>query len=340
MQLHKWGLLLGAGFAQRNWYTDTSTARDIPRVQVFHPRTASWSWWDQRYQVQVYDGKVATLESPALVPQPSGNSEWVIHEPFGVHSWREGYVVSAWYPWLGNNLSSRDRLRASEKVGEGNLIAEVPHGADKVAATEYRDGLKSMKGGAVIVCETGAGEDGQGNFNVRPLEWSVGNNYAVVDSATAATAVDLVILFLGGNLQTEVKGGGSYAAVSGQGEIRADYIENDAESEGDTVARQVLAQWAEANFGDPAMAPTREVVTDPPARDAAAATMAASISQSLDNLARHGVDTRALCERFRLPMQLNGRVQVQVSAPASTPAQPNDPNAQPSDGPAQENATP
>jgi hypothetical protein len=214
----------------------------------------------------------------------------------------------------------------------------VPHNADRKAATDFRDGWRNMGSGAAVPCEEF--EDGR-KFNARPFEWQYANTYQVVDSTLANTAADLVILLLGGNLQTEVKGGGSYAAVMGQSEVRADYIEDDAANETDTIARQVLRRWAVVNFGDPDASPLREVVTDPPARDAAAAAMAGQLAQSLDNLGRHGVDTRALCERFRLPMVLDGRAQVQVPGALDGDAteQPADARAQVDDAPAPDVST-
>lgn len=329
-QANRWGLLLGVNFAQPRWYRSPSSGREINRVEVFDPASCQWSEIDWLYRIQTRDAGLVTAPSPAVSSPLDLSPDWIIHEPFGKNSYREGYVISAWYPWLGNNLTSRDRLRSSEKVGEGNLIAEVPHGADKVAATEFRDGLRNMKGGAVIVAEVAnpQREDGPtGNFNVRPLEWNAGNGYQVVDSATAATAVDLVILFLGGNLQTEVKGGGSYAAIDGQMRVTAGYIDKDAKGETHTLYHQVARPWAERNFGDPDLAPYRDVVCDPPEKDKAAAEMGKLVSESLDNLARHGVDTRAYCERFRLPMGAQGKTQVAVPANDMAPndAQPNQP---------------
>jgi hypothetical protein len=146
-----------------------------------------------------------------------------------------------------------------------------------------------------------------------------------VADATASTAADLVILALGQDWSTTNKGGGSYAAVQGGLEVSAGYINRDAKAESDTLYHQVQRRWAEANFGDPDLAPIREVVTNPPERDKAAAQMLVSVSQALDSLARHGADVRACMERFRIPLAAVGSVQVQApAAPPSAPEQPVD----------------
>ena len=317
-QLERWGLMLGVGLAQRNWYESPSSGREIPRVQVYDPAWASWSWTNERYVIQTRDKGQVEVESPAIVSHDL-DGEWIIHEPFGSNSWREGYAISAWYAWLGNNLASRDRLRASEKVGEGNLIAELPHGADKVAATAFRDGLKAMKGGAVIPCEEM--EDGR-KFNVRPLEWSSGNGYQVVAETVVATNADLVILLLGQDWSTQNKGGGSYAAVQGGLEVSAGYVKDDAAGEGEMLHRQVMRPWAEANFGDPDLAPIREVVTDPPVKDKAEAEIIKLVADSVQSLRQNApeVDIEAILERLRIPrVPAGSRVTVPVAVAAVPP---------------------
>lgn len=337
-QQGRWGLLLGCSFAQPHWYVSRSTGREIPRVEVYDPSSCRWDDHRGVYVVMPRDSGEVLVNSPAVCAPDELTPGWIVHEPFGKQSFKDGYVHSAWYPWLGNNLASRDRLRTSEKVGEDTLLAEIPFGADKQAASDFVTGLRSMKSGAVVPLEIREGEGGELiKFNVRPLEWTA-NGYQVVDQTVAATAVDLIILFLGGNLQTEVKSGGSHGAADSQGEVRADYIDDDAKGETNTLHMQVVRQWAEANFGDPDDAPIREVVSDPPAKDAAAATMVSQVSQSLDNLARHGVDTAALCERFRLPMVTQGKAQVSVPAQVEgepAPAADTDPAPTP-DAPAAE----
>ena len=343
-QLGKWGLLLGPGFAQKNWYESPSSGRRIPRVQVFDPASVYWNEVEQRYQILTRDAGIIDVDSPSMVPTDLVG-EWVIDERFGTHSHREGYALSAWYSWLGNNLSARVRLRASEKVGEGNLLADIPHNADKVAATDFRDGLKNMKGGAVIPCEEL--QDGR-KFGVRPLEWSAANGYQVVGETVAATNADLVILFLGQDWSTQNKGGGSYAAVQGGLEVSAGYIKDDAGTETDMLHRQVFRAWSEENFGDPDLAPLREIVTDPPVKDKAEAEILKLVAESYRLLrADPNIDPKVLIElfdRFHYSVKLVGKTITSGidpgPSPNDVPVQPGDAGAQPIAPPAQENATP
>jgi hypothetical protein len=337
-QANRWGLLLGVNFSQPHWYRNPSSGREINRIEVYDPSAARWDDFRWVYVIETRNSGYIEVPSPALSSPEELSEDFIVHEPFGKRSFLEGYAFSAWYPWLGNNLTSRDRLRSSEKVGDGNLIAEIPHGADKVAASDFANGLKNMKGGSVIPCETGVPAKGGvgpgGSFGVKPLEWNAGNGYQVVDSATAATAVDLVILFLGGNLQTEVKGGGSYAAIDGQMRVTAGYIDKDAKAETHTLYHQAVRRWAERNYGDPDLAPLRDVVANPPETDKASAQILNLVSQSIANIRRDApeVDIRALLDRYRIPLLAEGKVQVSV------PAQPSDNAAQPGDSNGQQDA--
>lgn len=339
-QANRWGLLLGLNFSQPHWYRDRYAGREINRIEVYDPSAARWDDLRWTYVIRTRDSGLIDVPSPSVSSPDDLSTNFIVHEPFGKRSHLEGYVVSAWYPWLGNNLTSRDRLRSSEKVGDGNLIAEIPHGASVKAADDFARGLKNMKGGAVIPAEVGVPSKGPGqpaNFGVKPLEWNAGNGYQVVDSATAATAVDLIILFLGGNLQTEVKGGGSYAAIDGQMRVTAGYIDKDAKAETHTLYHQAVRRWAERNYGDPDLAPYRDVVANPPETDKASAQILSLVSASIANIRRDApeVDVRALLDRYRIPLLAEGKVQVTVPAqPSDNAAQSDTSNVKPDAAPA------
>jgi len=332
------GLLLGLGLGQPAWFLDPASGRQIPQLR---PYSACWArWQDQRkvFQIQTLDAGIVEVAPPSLItgPLPLGG-EWIIHEPFGPRSFREAYALSAWYAWLGHNWGLRDRYRSSEKVGQGTVIAYGPAGAGNTkAGTDFVTDVKNIGSSGAIWCERGfEREDGKSEgFDVKPFEWNAANGYQVVDSAVAAAAADLTILFLGHSTQAEAKGGASHALAYVGADNFAMISADDAESETHTVGAQLMGRWAEANFGDPTLAPIREVVTDPPARDAALAQAANQMAQAAESLDRFGVDVPKLFEELGLPMKPPGKgPQVQVPT-----AQPNETNAQPKAAPAQENA--
>lgn len=345
-QINVWGLLLGMGLGVEDWSGAVSpvTLRWVPRLIDFEPYGVWFDFIAGDYVIQTYNG-TERVASPALFgANRDAGAPWLVHEPFGKYSYRRGYARSAWYAWLGSNWGQRDRYRMSEKVGIGAALAYVPHG-DTKGAEEFRDDVANLKSGGVVVCEQ-LEPDGPGGglkYDVKPFEWNAGNTSAVADAATSAAHADLTILFLGHATQAESSGGASHDLANVGADIRSDITDRDAEAESATLEDQLVARWAAANYGDPELAPKREVVTDPPARDKARAEAAQLMAQALDGLDKHGVDTVRLCEEMRWPMKPPGKgplVQVpgapeQGNAP---PAQPNDTPAQPEADPAQENA--
>jgi uncharacterized protein DUF935 len=329
-QNHGWGLDLGISFSQKHWYVSESSGRLIPRLQLFHPQWAFFDWRAGVYIVQTADDIRARVEvpSPSLLKQREvGLGLWVVHEPFGQHSWRLGLIHAAWEAWLGHQWAQRDQSKASEKLGNGTLKAFYPASRGKEEAQRFVDGLRGMNAEGVIPCAEY--EDGS-KFNAEPLEFS-GAGYEMIHRTKDSKAVDLAVLYLGHNLTTEAKGG-SYAAANIGDLIRGDIKAADAKSEGETIRGQVLADWAEANFGDPELAPTPIYETDPPAVNEAAARTLQQLAQAVMGLGRAApqVDIDELLSRFRIPlkpaseaMRLVGDEEVpSEDAPASDTAQP------------------
>ena len=324
-QMAKWGLFLGLSLGQRVPMVSVSTGRLMPVVRPYWTGFAIWDQLDRRYAIQVdgLDGKgsIAYADSPTLTGRgvDPAVSPWIVSEPFGANSWREALVHAAWRPWLGHEWAMRDQSRASEKHGIGVLkyfydaIAEGDEAGAKALA-RFSAGLRNMGSEGRIPCQRGrsfaGGPPESAGYDVQPLEFS-GTGFQAIADAMNACAIALAILWLGHNLTTEIKGG-SFAAAGVADYIRDDKKNADAAGEWTWVEPQLAEPWALWNFGDPAVAPVARYVTDSPAVNQAAAQTYAQLANALDTLARHGVDTRALAERFRLPVTITGRTQGQV----------------------------
>jgi hypothetical protein len=317
-QFHEWGLMLGVCPAQRAWFRCGSTGREIPRLQVFHPQWMTWNWAKRVYQIQTLDDGIIEVESPTLVGGDDALPDWVIHEPFGVHSWRRGLIHAAWYAWLGHEWAARDQARASEKLGIGILKAKYPFGtADSDDTKAFVRGLRSVNSEGVVPC--GETSDGR-KYDAEPLEFT-GTGYDMILRTKDSKAVDLAVLFLGHNLTTEAKGG-SYAAANVGDLIRGDIKGFDAYAEAATYRRQLLAPWAERNFGDPELAPIPVYETDPPALNLTAAQTLQALGGAMISFAKFPeVERRALFERFRVPMNDATEPQQPITTdPAAAPA--------------------
>lgn len=323
-QFAKWALLLGVSFAQRALAESTASGRHLFRLRPYWPGFAIWYWAHRAYRIQTFDKGVIETPSPSLDSLPSAAaSPWMVAEPFGINSYREGLIHAAWRPWLGHDWALRDQARASEKHGIGIIKAKYPRGSGeehRAAITKYLSALRSMGSEGIIPCEQR--DDGAPGFDAEPFEFN-GGGFDAIDRTAATCAVALAILFLGHNLTTEVKSGGSYAAA-GVGEyIRDDIKNHDASVEDATLHPQFARPYCELNYSDPCLAPLAIYETDSTSVNQAQAQMYAALSQAVSLLRKYApnVDVDALCERFRLPLlKLEGTLVTTGQSPQETPA--------------------
>lgn len=341
-QMAKWGLFLGFSVAQRAWDTNTATGRNCPRVRPYWPGFAYWYWAQQCYRIQTYTGGMMAVGTPNQLPaivedqaRTFGNltvetvatSPWVISEPFGVNSYREGLIHAAWRPWLGHDWSMRDQARASEKHGIGMAKFVMPRGTGdewKAANARFIAAFRGVGAEGVIPVEQD--EDGR-RQDLEPFEFN-GSGFQAISDTMNSCAVSLAILFLGHNLTTEIKGGGSYAAAGVADYIRDDKKREDAEIEWSWLGPQVMTAWALENYGDPALAPIAKYVTDAPTVNEKRAVMVNQIAMAVTQLRAHmpDADLRGLLDQFRIPLHPEGTI---VALPAALPGQTADGDALP-----------
>lgn len=335
-QMLKWALLLGAAFGQRSLLEQGG--RFLPRLRSYWPGFAFWYWPEQCYRIQTFNKGLTPVASPEVdwsvvernafsaasmkVPAP-GESAWVVCEPFGDNSYRDGLVHAAWRPWLGHDWAMRDQARASQKHGVGVFGLEYPQGTGKEhqkAVERYQRGLQTMDSEGVIPMERR--DDGTG-FGVKPIEFN-GTGFQAISDTLGANAVALAILLLGHNLTTEIKNGGSYAAAGVANYIRDDVKYEDGATEWGYAGPQLAEPWGIWNYGDPEAAPLAEYETDSAAITLARAQMFYQLSMALEKLrtALPSADLEALAQQFDLPILLAPAGAVQVPAGEPPPAPP------------------
>lgn len=336
-QLHQWGLILGACPAQKHWYRDPGSKRAIPRVEVYHPSWLSWDWGQRAYRVWTMAGMVY-VPSPALtVPGEEWESpygalggamqladprQWIIHEPFGQHSWRQGLLGATWSAWLAHEWARRDMARASEKLGLNVLLAKYPKGQGNEAADKkFLDGVRTLHSEGIVPLEQR--EEGEGGYDLKVLEYT-GTGFDMIRGTKDSNAIDLAILYLGHANATDGKGGGVYGPLQGEN-IRSDIKDFDAAAEFATMRDQVLGDWAEVNFGDRDVAPVAVYETEPPAINLQAAQtlqfVAAAIGQFV--VTCPWVDVEGLLERFRIPVLLGDARETAIAAARNAPPREN-----------------
>lgn len=339
-QMLQRAIFLGFAPAQRALDTSPISGRQVLKLRPYWPGFATWYWAEQAYRIQTFESGVVDAATPSSdrkpiertvfspltqAPPPPDRTPWVICEPFGVNSYRDGLMHAAWRPWLGHEWAMRDQARASEKHGVGWLKYKYPRGEGtqhKEAIQKTERGLRTLSSEGVIPLEQRGQEEG--NFDVEPFEYN-GTGFQAISDTMGSNAVAFAILLLGHNLTTEVKGGGSYAAAGVADYIRDDVKFDDGTTEGDYARPQLAAPWALLNYGDPGLAPIFEYVTDSPAVNLARAQMlqylGTAIAQLRGNLPQ--ADLEQLAEQFDVPiLAIKGAVQVPALAPATPPTTP------------------
>jgi hypothetical protein len=347
-QLFFWGLDLGVGFAQKHWYESPTSGRAIPRLEVYHPQWAIWDWGTRAYRIFTMDGWAVVPSPSLLVPgeewepflgglgqnyQADSLRRWVVHEPFGQHSWRHGMVHASWDPWLKNTYASRDIARGSEKLGIGIVKVEYPRATDKTALNMLINGIRTIGSEGVLPVEVYPENGPLKSYGVSPFEWS-GNGVDWVSRAREMSAAELAILYLGHNTTAETKGASVGASAQVGNLIRGDIRISDCWNERATIYLQVIRDWAEINYGDPGAAPIPVYVTDPPGENQAAAQALLNLSLALSNFDKSvkGLDKSELLNRFRVPQQPGGVSDVPPPVVAPPGAAPSKPPTTPADG--------
>lgn len=325
-QFRKWAWFLGVSFAQRALQISPVGGRQIYRLRPYWPGFCNWYWAEGGYRIQTYDVGVVDAKSPGLrdidAPSPTmtglinpSEQPWVIDEPNGDDSWRDALLFASWRPWLGHEWGFRDGARASEKHGIGQTKAYYPRGEGdehKSAVGQFTGDLRTGAEGIIPLerrknLETGEDE----GFDIEPFEFN-GSGFDAIDRTITTCAIALAVLWLGHNLTTEVKSGGSYAAA-GVGEyIRDDIKHDDAESEWAVFGPQLARPYCLLNYGDPDLAPRARYVTDSAAVNQAQALMMNQQAQAIQTLRLcvPTFDVEAYCERLRIPLLAKGSVQI------------------------------
>lgn len=282
-QLVAWGLLLGVGLARLDWQEGES-GRVLPVLEVWHPRNL-------RYDPQRGVWQVQTREGGTVEPRPGA---WWLYTPYGARRpWSQGLWRALAVPWLVKQDAVRYWARDNEvgalRVGQasGPTTAEAREQlARDLADLGSSTGIALPEGYSLQILSP-SGEVWQSKQAA--IEW-------------ANTALTTAIL--GQNLTTEVRGG-SFAAARVHDAVRRDLLEADAEGLSTSLREQVLAYWAEFNYGDARLAPRPRWDTDLPEDTAQNADTLSKLAQAVATLTQAGapVDVPALLERYDVPLQ-------------------------------------
>lgn len=238
-----------------------------------------WSDWEDCYIVQTQSGQQQVRH---------GDGRWIVYEPYGARSWRNGFLLSLADKWLMRQWTWRDWARFTEKLGQGVFKAGIPSGAKPEDKTKFLGQVQRIGANGAVVLPQG---DTPGASYSLDLLMPDGKGFDNFDKFGTALNTTIAVRILGQNLTTEVQGG-SFAAANVQDRVRGDLLEWDAQCESTTLHTGLLMPWCVANYGDPDLAPWTCRETDPPEDEKARAetrktkvdtlTAAAALSPRVD----------------------------------------------------------
>jgi phage gp29-like protein len=276
-ELHRWGVMMGVGYAQILW--DTSGAYAIPHALPWHPRYSYWHWLLRCYVAITLD---------AQEPIIGGNGAWILHAPSapcdGYRAWMRGAVgaISPW--WLGRNYGLRDWMRWSEKHGLPILKLKAPSVGDANQQAIVRFSLATL--GSEAVLQMPQNPSPMLSYDVELLE-AKDTAHEGFRSLIESCGMEETLALNGQTLTTSMpmEGGSSYAAARVHAGVLQGIVEADAIGIDRTEHRGLARPFAAVNFGLADLAPI-------PRRDVAPFEDAKTKAQSAQALAMMLVQLR------------------------------------------------
>ena len=335
IQMIVWGLLANMGTGRKRWWEFTRgryvprrrNGRIVPSVEFWHPR-----WFRLDPTRKQWIGKADTPSSTVPLDREMsfGDGEFVCFSPWGgAADISRGLWLPASKLWLlkqhviRSSASLGQRMSTPIKVIEYGLVQQgtpvlAEGGADSKRAQLVTEILKMQREGVVSLPP---------GFTMKLLavpatSWQMlKEQWNAIDDAFA-------ILFLGNNLTTSIRGGSLAAANAGQ-EMLTFLRRFDANGESTFVHNDVLADWAEVNFGDREAAPWPYRDVDPPEDLKAKAQTWLWASQAITTFEKAGwlLDKVETGEVYELPL-IEGQPNTTAPPPPPPPALPPSPSNQ------------
>jgi phage gp29-like protein/DNA-binding XRE family transcriptional regulator len=301
--LLKWGRGLGVGLASKR--IDTSGARWIPRLKVWHPRYLYWRWDTRTFHIVTEgDGAIEVRQGPDI-PDAEKDGDWLLYTPFGYgrDAWIGSLIRSLAIPWLIRQWAYRDWARYSEVHGLPIRKVKMPAEWSDEERQRALDEIGQLASESVVRCIQRA--DGTG-FDLL-LEEAKANTWEGFQKLIDKTDASIAVAVIGQNLTTEVKGG-SLAAAQVHERVRDDVLRSDAESLSTALRDGLLKDWAAYNFGDPELAPWPHWHVEPPEDKKTVAEGFEFVGKAITALRAAGVplDAAELCDRFDVPIDEDG----------------------------------
>lgn len=211
--------------------------RNVPRLKVWDPRNLrkdldTGYWW-----VRTRDGTEELVEP--------GKGKWILLHNGGMRPWLKGAWRGVAELWLAKKYAREDWAKQSERYADGMIWVTSPEDSDeperKALAADFD---KSGKRPVII---------GLPGYEAKILELTA-RAWETYQTQWDKADRSMSVAILYNDLATESKKSAGTGAQL-QGEVRDDVKKADAAQDETDFRAQVLAPWAQVNFGDPELAP-------------------------------------------------------------------------------------
>ncbi len=281
--INYWALLLGIGPGVLRWDRPPGhDGRDVPSIEFYHPQQFRYDWQNRSWTVDTNQTRVEF-----------GDGIWVGHMPFGSYRpWSLGLwrSLSRWALLKAYAISDYGRL--GESATRNIATSDKESGSTQQDRIDLAAALSKMGREGFAVLPPG--------YDYKLVEASAGVSEIYNKQIELAnTAISIAIR--GNNLTTEVKGG-SLAASKTHEKGDLSNRRNDAGAWSTTTHDQMIAHWAQSNYGDATKAPWPKYATEPEEdRKVKASTMVqALIGAEKAEALGFKVDRKAFADSFGL----------------------------------------
>ena len=300
LQIHIWGLLLGVCPVELVWPEEESaTGRLVPRLKFWHPRDLKWDPRERKWFLRT--------DSHGTIQIDPGDGKWSLYMPYGVfRPWSHGLWRGLALWWLLKCYARDDWGRHSENASLLKVTAS--EGANPEHRAELASDLRSAGRDGKVALPPGYDIDlVEASANTRELY------EAQIDTANTAFSIAIV----GQNLTTDVDGG-SFAAAKVHAKVEAQRVRNDGECLSTFLHDDVLAWYAEFNWGDARLAPWPAWDTEPADDVAAGAETLLKVAQAVQAFQAAGItlDHEEVREKYGVPI---GAVALPPQSPQNRP---------------------
>lgn len=237
--------------------------RNVPRLKVWDPRNLRKDLDTGRWWVRTRDGTEELVEP--------GKGKWILMTLGGSRPWLKAPWRGVAELWLAKKYAREDWARQSERYADGSVWVNSPQESTPEERAALAKDIDNAGKRPVFVAIPG--------YEAEILELK-GNSWATYQTQWELCNRSMAVAILYNDLSAESKKSAGTGANL-QGEVRDDIKKSDAASDETDLRAQVLAPWADANYGDPELAPWPVYDVDPAEDLQALATMWSGVANAL-----------------------------------------------------------